>query len=270
MFSKLKEKYHYSLVLLRELVGTDFKLRYQGSALGYVWSLLRPLFLFVILYFVFVVFLKVGSDMPHWPVGLLIGIVLWNFFSELTNAGVTAVVNRGDVIRKINFPKYIIILASSISALINLGLNMIVIMIFMVINGVDITWFALLAPLYMLEIFLFGIGLAFILSTTYVRFRDVNFIWEIILQGLFYASIVLYPVSMILESHETIAQILLLNPVAQSIQDIRHTLISTDYHTLAGMTNAWVAVIPIVMVAVTLFFGARYFRSRSPSFAEDI
>jgi hypothetical protein len=103
------------------------------------------------------VFLKVGSDMPHWPVGLLIGIVLWNFFSEITSAGVGAIVGRGDVIRKINFPKYIIVLSSSISALINLGLNLIVISIFMALNGVDLHWSMLISPIYMIEIFVFGL-----------------------------------------------------------------------------------------------------------------
>ncbi|MGK2896606.1 MAG: ABC transporter permease, partial [Candidatus Saccharimonadales bacterium] len=120
MSSKLYQRYRYSLILLKELVITEFKLRYQGSVLGYLWSLLKPLFLFTILYFVFVFFLRVGSDIPHWPVALLLGIVLWNFFGEITNNGLGSIVGRGDVIRKINFPKYVIVLASSISAFINL------------------------------------------------------------------------------------------------------------------------------------------------------
>ena len=99
---------------MRELVITEFKLRYQGSVLGYIWSLLKPLFLFAILYFVFVYFLRIGEGIPYWPVTMLFGIVLWNFFSEITNNGVAAVVSRGDVIRKINFPKYVIVLASSV------------------------------------------------------------------------------------------------------------------------------------------------------------
>lgn len=270
MFAKMREKYRYSWILLRELVRTDFKLRYQGSALGYLWSLLRPLFLFIILYFVFVVFLKVGSDMPHWPVGLLIGIVLWNFFSEITSAGVGAIVGRGDVIRKINFPKYIIVLSSSISALINLGLNLIVISIFMVLNGVDLHWSMLVSPLYMLEIFVFGLGIAFLLSAAYVRFRDINFIWEIILQGLFYASIVLYPVSMILATHAGAAKVLLLNPVAQAIQDVRYTLISPEYHTLSDLTSWWFMLIPLSIAIATFVLGSWYFRRQSPKFAEDI
>ena len=148
MLSNLYNKYHYSLILLRELVITEFKLRYQGSVLGYLWSLLKPLFLFVILYFVFVYFLKIGEGIPNWPVSMLLGIVLWNFFTEITSNGLNSIVSRGDVIRKINFPKYVIVLASSISALINLALNLIVIAIFMVVSGVDLSWSAILTPFY--------------------------------------------------------------------------------------------------------------------------
>ena len=161
MKTKYFEKYRYSAILLRELVRTEFKLRYQGSVLGYLWSLLRPLFLFVILYAVFVHFLKVGQDIPHWPVAMLLGIVLWNFFSEVTNVGITSIVNRGDVIRKINFPKYVIVLASSVSALINLLINLVVIAIFMAVDGVELSWTILYAPLLVLQIFLFSIGIAF-------------------------------------------------------------------------------------------------------------
>src|SRR5687768_14942530 len=135
----LKAKYSYSLILLRELVVTDFKLRYQSSVLGYVWSLLRPLALFAILYVVFAVFLKVGDQIPHYPTYLLIGIVLWNFFAEVTNGSVAAIVNQGGLLRKINFPKYVILLATSVSALINLAINGLVILLFAVVFKVDVS-----------------------------------------------------------------------------------------------------------------------------------
>src|SRR3990167_5968382 len=93
--------------LLAELVRTDFKLRYQGSVLGYAWSLLRPLLLFLILYVVFVRFLKIGGDIPHFPVYLLLGIVLWNFFAEMTAQSLGSIVSRGDLVRKIRIPRWI-------------------------------------------------------------------------------------------------------------------------------------------------------------------
>src|SRR3954465_6218420 len=125
-------------VLVNELVRTDFKLRYQGSVLGYAWSLLRPLLLFVILYVVFVKFLRVMSGIPHSPVYLLLGIVIWNFFLEMTTQSLGSIVGRGDLIRKIRIPRWIIVFSSSISALINLFLNMIVIVVFMFLNHVDL------------------------------------------------------------------------------------------------------------------------------------
>lgn len=271
MWSNIAKKYRYSLVLLQELVVTDFKLRYQGSTLGYLWSVMRPLFLFLIMYVVFVFFLKIGNDVPHWPIQLLLGIVLWNFFAEVTNNGVTSIVNRSDVIRKINFPKYVIVLASSISALINLCINMLVIAVFMLFSGVDLSWSILLAPFVILEVFIFALGLAFLLSALFVRLRDINYIWEIIMQGMFYASVVIYPITLVLERGREFGQLLLLNPVAQSIQDARYLLISHDAHTLYGLSNSlFVTLIPWTIVATVFIWGAYLFKKRSPHFAEDV
>jgi len=136
--------------LLAELVRTDFKLRYQGSALGYAWSLLRPLMIFIILYVVFVKFLKIGNGVPHFPVYLLLGIVLWNFFSEMTAQSLGSIVGRGDLIRKIRIPRWIIVLSSSISALINLFLNLVVVTAFLFINHVDLLRTTLWLPLILL------------------------------------------------------------------------------------------------------------------------
>lgn len=265
------EKYRYSAILLRELVITEFKLRYQGSVLGYLWSLLRPLFLFVILYVVFVYFLKVGHDVPHWPVAMLLGIVVWNFFAEVTNVGISSVVNRGDVIRKINFPKYVIVLASSVSALINLLINLVVVGVFMAINGVTISWTVILAPLLILQLFIFALGIAFLLSAVYVKLRDINYIWEIIMQGLFYGSIVIYPATLILEKSRAATEFLMLNPVAQVIQDLRYTVVSHDMPTLTNVSGSpLMMLIPVGLTLLVFTGGAFYFKKKSPYFAEEV
>src|SRR5580693_8462127 len=132
MFKRIFSKKNRAL--LAELVRTDFKLRYQGSVLGYAWSLLKPLLLFVILYIVFVYFLKIGKGVPHYPVYLLLGIVLWNFFNEMTSQSLGSIVGRGDLIRKIRIPRWIIVISTSLSAMINFLLNLIVVGIFMLIN----------------------------------------------------------------------------------------------------------------------------------------
>lgn len=272
MIGSLTQKYHYSLILLRELVITEFKLRYQGSILGYLWSLLRPIFLFVILYVVFTYFLGIGKDIQHWPIAMLLGIVLWNFFSEVTNNGVTSIVNRSDVIRKINFPKYVIVISGTISAFINLLLNLLVIVVFMLIDGVHFTATALLAPFYILELFVFALGIAFLLSALFVKLRDINYIWEIIMQGLFYASAVIYPIAMVVAMNERIAMLLLLNPVAQAIQDARHTLISPKNLSLWGLSdhNILVTLLPFAIVVMVFAAGALYFKRQSPTFAENV
>ena len=272
MASQFLKKYRYSLILLRELVITEFKLRYQGSVLGYLWSLLKPLFLFVILYYVFVHFLKIGQGIPDWPVSMLLGVVLWNFFAEITQNGLNAIVARGDVIRKINFPKYVIIFASSISALINLVLNFIIIVAFLLISHVDIHWGALIAPFYILELFAFGIGLAFILSATFVKLRDMNYIWEILMQALFYGSAVVYPLAAVIsQTGEATAKLLLLNPIAQRIQDTRQALINPVNPTLFSLSqNIWLSLVPVAIVVAVVLVGALIFRKRSPTFAEDV
>jgi ABC-2 type transport system permease protein len=268
---KIKARYRYSVILLRELVRTDFKVRYQNSVLGYLWSLLRPLFMFVILYFIFVYFLKIGQGIPHWPVVLLLGIVIWNFFTEVTNTGLKAVVGKGGVIRKINFPKYIIILSASISALINLLINLVIIAVFMYINHVPLTWHLVFVPVFIAEVFIFAIGCAFVLSTLYVKLRDINFVWDIIIQGAFYASAVIFPMSRVSDESALAAKILLLNPAAQAIQDARNALIPSVMPTAGHyLGNSWLAVVPLLIVLVILIFGAWYFRKNSPYFAENV
>ena len=266
---KLLRRYRYSVILLKQLVKTDFKLRYQGSFLGYLWSLLRPLALFAVLYVVFVKFLPVGKGIPHYPVYLLLGLILWNFFTEVTSGSVGAVVGKGDLLRKLNFPKYIVVVAGSISALINLGINFIVLGVFMWLSGIDVNGAALpLIPLLLLELFVFAIGLAFFLSALYVRYRDVNYVWEVLLQAAFYATPILYSLSLV---PERAAKILMLNPMAQIIQDMRHILITPESITLGGLYgNWWIRLVPIMCVIVVALLASVYFKKRSRSFAEEV
>jgi ABC-2 type transport system permease protein len=255
--------------LLSELVRTDFKLRYQGSILGYAWSLLRPLLIFLILYVVFVRFLKIGTDVPHFPVYLLLGIVIWNFFLEMTMQSLGSIVGRGDLIRKIRIPRWIIVLSSSIAALINLLLNLIVIAVFMVINHVDLTQTILWLPLILAEVYLLALGLSLFLSAAFVKYRDINYIWEVILQAGFYLTPILYPLSRI--TNLTLQKLLLLNPMAQSIQDARYVTVTHQTITIYKIFNGgWYAYIPFILVALIIFLGSYYFKSQSKYFAENI
>ncbi|MDB5183720.1 MAG: transporter [Candidatus Saccharibacteria bacterium] len=268
MKQKFLKKYRYSLILLRELVITDFKLRYQGSALGYIWSLLRPLALFAILYVVFVKFLPVGKGIPHYPVYLLLGIVVWNYFTEVSNNGVGAIVGRGDLIRKLNFPKYVIVLAGSFSALINLALNLVVVVIFAVASGVEVSIGSLWAPLLLVELFVFSLSVAFLLSALFVKLRDINYIWEVLMQGAFYGTPIIYPINSI----PVIAQkVLILTPPAQIMQDLRQAFIWPQAATVGTIYGTeWARLIPVAFVAVFAVFSMLYFRRHAKNFAEEV
>jgi ABC-2 type transport system permease protein len=214
--------------LLSELVRTDFKLRYQGSVLGYAWSLLRPLLIFLILYVVFVRVIPLGKDVPHYPVYLLLGIVIWNFFYEMTVQSLGSIVGRGDLIRKIRIPRWIIVFSSSLSALINLLLNMVVVVILMAFNHVDL------------------------LSTT---------IWLPII----------YPMTRVGDLQ--LQKLMLLNPMAQALQDARYATISHDATVVTigrAFNNGAYRFIPFAIVIAVLVGGVAYFKKQSKDFAENI
>ena len=257
-------------ILLRELVVTDFKLRYQGSVLGYLWSILKPIFLFIILYIVFDKFLRLGRDIEHFPVYLLVGIVLWNFFTEATVQGLQSIVSRGDLIRKINFPKFIIVVSGTISAFINLIINTIVILVFCVINSVSISAEALLIIPLIAELYVFSLAVAFFLATLNVKYRDIGYLWEIFLQAAFYATPVIYPLQMVVKQMPWAASWLMLNPVAQVVQDVRKVLVTQQTLQLYDLVSFPVMLTPFVAVIIVILLAVFYFRYNQRYFAESV
>ena len=253
--------------ILREMVSSDFKVRYQGSILGYLWSLLRPLFMFLILYVVFTYVLPLGKEVPYYAVQLFIGIILWNFFNEATVIGLGSVVSAGSLLRKVSIPRHLVVIASSVSALINLLLNLVVLFVFMLVSNVPfrIEWTML--PLIIIEVFIFAQGLAFLLSALCVKFRDIRYIWELVLQAGFYATPIIYTATKIPEEFR---KYFLLNPMAQAIQDARWMIIGKDSPTLWHMVSPLWAALPIIVILIVLWVGIRYFKRSAPTFAEDI
>lgn len=278
MFEKLKTRYRESWVILRELVKTDFLLRYQGSFLGIAWSVLKPLMLFCVMYVVFVKFLRFSDGTETFPLVLLLGISLWNFFTEATTLGLCSMTTRGDLLRKINFPKYIIVISATINALICLAINLGVVVVACILSGVQFTANVLWLPLNLLQLYALALAVALLLSTLNVYFRDAQHIWEVFLQGLFYATPIIYPLSMVGDKLASVApgvgllveKLMLLNPAAQVIQDIRHNLIApltTDtIWTLSD--NLFFQLIPVVLTFVLLGLGIHVFKKYSPKFAE--
>lgn len=258
-------------IILKELVKTDFKMRYQGSLMGYIWSILKPLMLFAVMYVVFVKFFRFGADVPHFSVALLLGNVLWGFFTETTNLSMSSIVNKGDLIRKLSFPTDIIVISIALNAFINLLINLVIVFIFSIINGVEFSIYGLLAPFLILELFMFTLGCSFILATIYVRFRDISPIWEVILQILMYMTPIIYPLSMVMNKSMIIAKLLMLNPIAQIIQDLRHILISKENITVwMIIDNKLIVLIPYILSIVVFLVGYYIFKRNSKKFAELI
>lgn len=251
------------------MVATDFKVRYQGSALGYLWSILKPLMLFAVLYILFTYIAPIGKGVEHYGVSLLIGIVFWNFFSETTMVGASSVVAHGDLIRKISIPRYLVVVSSSVSALINLALSLVVVFVFALLNGLmpQFSWLLLIFPI--IELFILSIGIALILATAYVKFRDVTYIWEVFLQVGFYASAIIIPMSLVpVKLHDWF----FMNPIVQIVQDARFILIGGTSQTTLWNTvvNPFFQIVPFVIVSLACIIGFFYFRNQSKYFAEDI
>ncbi len=254
--------------ILREVIVTNFKVRYQGSALGYLWSLLKPLFMFAILYIVFTQVFKVGDGIKHYPVYLLLGIVLWSFFTEATTTGLSSIVDSGELIRKISVPRYLIVIASTISALINLGLSLIVVFIFAAISQVPLQSGWLLLPFLIVELTVLALGLGFLLSATFVRLRDISYIWEVVLQAGFYITPIIYPLQKVTDP--AFQKIILLNPVAQIIQDARQLFVTNDAITGWELGSPLLEPIPIIIVILIFLAGSLHFKRQSKTFAENI
>ena len=250
------------------LAATDFKLRFFGSALGYVWTLMRPLLLFGVLYFVFTEVVRFGDGVEHYPVYLLSAIVLFTFFSETTSRGVTSLVERENLLRKVRFPRLVIPLAVALHALFNLALNFIVVFVFVFASGIAPRWSWLeLIPLVALLI-LFATGVTMLLSALYVRYRDMQPIWEVALQILFYASPVIYVVQTLPDSIETEA---MASPITAILTQMRHALIDPGAPTGADAIGGGVRLlIPLFVVVGVFALGAWVFAREAPRIAEDL
>lgn len=254
--------------LVRELVISDFKLRYKNSVLGYLWSLLKPLMLFGVLYVVFTKIVKLGGSVPHFPAYLLLGLVIWTFFVEATVSGMNSIMSRGDMIRKVSIPKYTIVVSTTISALINFILNMFVVAIFMIVGRVPFHLSMLLAVFVVGELVVFCLGVSFLLAALMVKFRDISHIWEVVLQVLFYATPIIYPLTL---PSAKIAKIISISPLAQIIQDIRALLITPQTLTTKAVYHSQLGrVIPITIVIIVVVLASWYFKRSSRNFAEEI
>lgn len=272
VIKRLQERYHYALVVFKELVKTNFKLRYQGSYLGVLWSVLQPLMLFTVMYVVFVKFLKFMDGTPTFPISLLCGTCLWQFFTESTSMGMRSIVDRGDLLRKIHFPNYIIVAATTMGSMISLAINLGVVILFGFFAHAHYTWRVITVIPSILQLYAISLGVALLLGSLYVYFRDIGHIWDVILQALFYATPIIYPLSMVQKNPEFswAADFMMLMPTTQTIMDIRHNLLSPEYVPTIWtvVDNKILCLIPYVLSVLVLWLGVHVFRKYSAKFAE--
>ncbi|MDX6624039.1 MAG: type transport system permease protein [Solirubrobacterales bacterium] len=257
--------------LLWLIATTEFKRTYFGTVLGYLWSLLRPLMLFGVLLFVFTKVFKLGSqEVEHYPVMLLLGIVLFTFFQEAGTNAVGSVVGQEGIVRKTQFPRLVIPLATVLTAGFNLLLNLIVVFVFILAFGVDPTWTWFLFPIALAALFLLTATLAMALSVLYVRFRDVQIIWAVFSQILFYVTPILYPVTAFQD--ETYERLLMLNPIAVIFEQVRVWVLNEPgAPTAAEAAGGAVWLLPAAAIYVGIcVLGVWLFNREAPRIAEDL
>jgi ABC-2 type transport system permease protein len=262
----------HQLRILHVIAGAEFKLKYSGSALGYVWSLVKPLMLFTMLYLVFGRVFKLGAVSHYYPLSLLLGIVLFYFFSDATVLGMNSLVVRESLLRKLWFPRLIIPASATLTAAITFGINLIAIVAFLAWNRLvpQPNWI-LIVPL-LLELYVFTLSIALILATVFVRLRDVGQVWDLVVQVFFYASPIVYPIGYLPPWARTAV---FLNPFTQVLQDLRSIVLYPDLKPnrltvtdAFGFTGA--RLIPITIVILLAAGALILFRREEPYFAERV
>ena len=241
---------------------TDFKIKYDNSILGYFWSLLKPLLMFGTLYIVFSKFVR--WDVENYRLYLLLGIILWNFFAEVTLNSMLLLDRKGAILKKISFPRWIIIISSSLTSLLTLLLNLVVFLIFFLFSGTEFQKSNLLLFVYLIELYIFSVGIAFFLSALYPKFRDIHHIWEVFVQLGFWLTPIIYPISIVPEKYY---RWIYLNPAARIIQGARQALIQgqgSEFNTI----KSHVFVMFVVCCLFLLGFGL--YNKLSCNFAEDL
>lgn len=250
---------------------TEFKRTYFGTVLGYLWSLLRPLMLFGVLLFVFTKVFKIGSEeVEHYPVMLLLGIVLFTFFQESNTNAVTSVVTQESIVRKTQFPRLVIPLATVLTAAFNLCLNMLVVFAFLLAFGVEPTWTWLLFPFALAALFVLTAAMSMMLSVLYVRFRDVAIIWIVFAQVLFYVTPILYPITAF--HNERYERLLMINPLAVIFEQVRVWVLNEPHApTAVEAAGGALHLLPAVAIYVGIcVFGVWIFNREAPRIAEDL
>jgi ABC-2 type transport system permease protein len=228
---------------------SEFKIRYFGSVLGYLWSLMRPLMLFGVLYLVFTHVVRFGGDIKHYPLKLLLAIVLWSYFAEATSQAVQSLVIRENLLRKIAFPPAAVPLSVGLTSALNLALNLGVVLLFVLVSGIapTLSWLELL-PLLALLLTLVASS-SILLSILYVSFRDMAPIWEVATQMLFWGTPIIYVIE---TAPKGVQSLLMMNPLAVTIEQARHAVIDPSAPSAAAAAGGAARLLIPLAITVAL------------------
>jgi len=242
---------NYKELVLR-LAKTDFKLRYHGSVLGYVWAILKPLLFFTILNFVFSsVFNFKNSGTPLYSLELLTALLMFNFFAEGTSAGLASLISKAQLVTKIYVPRWTIVLASTLNSFFVFLANMIVLIGFFALYKKLPSFEGILFfIIYIICLYILILAFSFLFSPLYVRFRDLSMIWEVIVSMLMYAAPIVYPLSLIPIHLQKLA---LFNPLAFIIHFAKQGLISNHFATASQFIIMIASCIAIFIISVFVF-----------------
>jgi ABC-2 type transport system permease protein len=246
----------------------QFKVAYLGTVLGYVWSLVRPLLLFSVLLFVFTQVFKLGGQVEDYPILLLFGIMMFTFFQEATSQALPSVVQGEGIVRKTQFPRLAMPLASVLSSVFNLGVSLLAVFIFILAYGAGPYWTWLLLPVLLLALLTFTCAVSATLSALYVRYRDMQIIWSVLAQALFYATPVLYTIDLV---PDDLRWVILLNPLTPIFLAAREWIIDPE---APGVVDA-AGGVPELLPAAAIFVGVCVlsvwvFNREAPRMAEEL
>ena len=254
--------------LLTLLAVTDFKKAYFGTALGYLWSLARPLMLFGVLLAVFTQVFRIGSEVPNYPVLLLFNLVLFGLFQEATITAVQSLVSQESVIRKTQFPRVVVPLAVVLATTLNFMLNLVVVFVFILAWGIDPTWSWLLFPIVLVLLLTITSAVSLIVSALYPRFRDTAIIWSVAATVLFYGTPVLYPLEVVPEG---LREVIALNPLAPLFEAARHWVIDPSSPGVVDLVGGLDRLlIPVGIYLVVCALAVWLFWREAPRIAEQL
>jgi ABC-2 type transport system permease protein len=264
-----RDRLAHQLRVLRVIAAIEFKLKYADSAMGYLWSIVKPLSYFSVLWLVFGRFFRISGGIENYALYLLIGIVLYTFFVDSTGLAFPSMVKGSTILRKLAFPAIVLPVSVTVTASITFCVNIAAVTIFIGASEVNPGWDSLAVLPLLGELYIFVLGLGLILATLYVRFRDIAQIWELATQLLVFASPVMYPIYILPDWAEKVAY---LNPLVQVMQDIRAVVLGTshDHETVTSVLGPAGRLLPVAIAFLTLAVGFVIFRRESPRFPERV